>query len=90
MGGCGCITQHHLPRVHKVEDTQFLRQSGSQAVCIQDYVVMQESGVCVQKVHLCCCSLCNAGVTVANYNRKHTVCFPVGCGGIINLIYERQ
>lgn len=43
MWGCGYIKQHYLPRVNEVEDTQFLRQGGSQAVCIQDYVVVQES-----------------------------------------------
>lgn len=66
---------YYLPRVNKVEDTQFLRQGGSQAVCIHDYVVVQESCICVQEVHLFCCSFCNAGVTVAHYKRKYTVCY---------------
>lgn len=67
---CACV--RFLPRVDKVEDTQSLGQGGSQALCVQDYVVMQESWVCVQEVHLCCCGLSDAGVTVAHCNREHT------------------
>lgn len=70
-----CVCAWKLPWINKVEHTQFLRQGGSQAVCIQDYVVVEESWICVQKVHLCCCSCSNAGVTVAHYKRNHTVCY---------------
>ena len=44
---------YYLPGVNKVEHTQFLRQGGSQAVGIHHYVVVQESSICVQEVHLC-------------------------------------
>lgn len=61
----------YSPRVNKVEDTQFLGEGSSQAVSIQDYVVMQESWICVQDVHLSCCSLCDGGVTMTHLE-KHT------------------
>lgn len=41
VGAWVCV--NFLPRVDKVEDTQSLGQGGSQALCIQYDVVMQES-----------------------------------------------
>lgn len=70
---CGCLKRHYSPRVYKVEDTQFIRQGGSQAVCIHHYVVVKESSICVEEVHLCCCNLCNTWMTVAHCTKKHTV-----------------
>lgn len=70
-GGGGVLNkQLYLPRVNKIEDRQFLGQCGSQSFCIQNYVVMQESCICIQQVHLLYSSLCNTGVTMSHCNFK--------------------
>lgn len=60
----------YLPRVNKVKDTELTGQGGGQTVCVQDYVVVQETRICVQEVHLCRCGLCDTGVTVAHCDKK--------------------
>lgn len=60
----------YLPWVNKVKDTELTGQGRGQTVCVQDYVVVQETRICVQEVHLCCCGLCYTGVTVAHCDKK--------------------
>lgn len=58
------------PRVNKVKDAELPGQGGGQAVCVQNYVVVQETGICVQEVHLRRRGLRDPGVTVAHCDKK--------------------
>lgn len=55
-----------LPRVNKIADREFLRQGGCESLCILNKVVMQEARVCVEQLHLFCCSLYHVWMAVAH------------------------
>ena len=55
------------PGVNKVENAEFVRQSGRQSVCVRDDVVVQEAGVGVEEFHLSHGRLSDSWVAVAHW-----------------------
>lgn len=70
QGFCIQTTIVYLPRIDEVEDRQVVVQAGSQALGIQDNVVMQESRICVQNVHLRSSSFCYRGMAMTHCRRR--------------------